>query len=412
MRRILAMTMMMVMTTAALAGCAGSDVSQEDVDAAYDDGYAAGAADNAMVSTLDTIMNRGSINCGVKTSQFGMGYLDADTGTRSGLDVAYCEALGAALGVTVTYVDATQASTRFEKLASEEIDVLIRTTTWTTSRDAGLNADFAGINFFDGQGVLVAESAFEQAAASGSVMGLDGVKICVGTGTTTEGNLLDYFSLNGIAFEAVNVEFEAEAVEKIKSGECEAFTGDMSAVAARKYLLVQEDNSEYALSAGTWIAAETMSKEPLGAATRDNDDDWNDVVAWVWYAMVTAEEYGITSTNYESMATAAAVNCELDADGNQVDETCIQGNAKHNVLLNTATDLDLGTATNPLGDTWVKAVLGAVGNYGEAYDDAFCDGSYDGTSGSDAMEGCLIDRAGTANALVSEGGLQYAPPIK
>ena len=397
MRRILAMTMMMVMTTAALAGCAGSDVSQEDVDAAYDDGYAAGAADNAMVSTLDTIMNRGSINCGVKTSQFGMGYLDADTGTRSGLDVAYCEALGAALGVTVTYVDATQASTRFEKLASEEIDVLIRTTTWTTSRDAGLNADFAGINFFDGQGVLVAQSAFEQAAASGSVMGLDGVKICVGTGTTTEGNLLDYFSLNGIAFEAVNVEFGAEAVEKIKSGECEAFTGDMSAVAARKYLLDQEDNSENALSAGTWIAAETMSKEPLGAATRDNDDDWNDVVAWVWYAMVTAEEYGITSTNYESMATAAA------ADG---------GNAKHNVLLNTATDLDLGTATNPLSDTWVQAVLGAVGNYGEAYDDAFCDGSYDGTSGSDAMTGCLIDRAGTANALVSEGGLQYAPPIK
>ena len=171
----------------------------------------------------------------------------------------------------------------------------------------------------------------------------------------------------------------------------------MSAVAARKYLLDQEDNSENALSAGTWIAAETMSKEPLGAATRDNDDDWNDVVAWVWYAMVTAEEYGITSTNYESMATAAA------ADG---------GNAKHNVLLNTATDLDLGTATNPLSDTWVQAVLGAVGNYGEAYDDAFCDGSYDGTSGSDAMTGCLIDRAGTANALVSEGGLQYAPPIK
>jgi len=406
------MTMMMVMTTAALAGCAGSDVSQEDVDAAYDNGYADGAADNAMVSTLDTIMNRGSLNCGVKTSQFGMGYLDADTGTRSGLDVAYCEALGAALGVTVTYVDATQASTRFEKLASEEIDVLIRTTTWTTSRDAGLNADFAGINFFDGQGVLVAQSAFDQAAASGSVMGLDGVKICVGTGTTTEGNLLDYFSLNGIAFEAVNVEFEAEAVEKIKSGECEAFTGDMSAVAARKYLLDQEDNSENALSAGTWIAAETMSKEPLGAATRDNDDDWNDVVAWVWYAMVTAEEYGITSTNYESMATAAAVNCELDADGNQVDEACMQGNAKHNVLLNTATDLDLGTATNPLGDMWVQAVLGAVGNYGEAYDDAFCDGSYDGTSGSDAMVGCLIDRAGTANALVSEGGLQYAPPIK
>ncbi len=397
MRALLATTMMLLMMTAALAGCAGSDVSQEDVDAAYDNGYAAGASDNAMVSTLDTIMTRGSLNCGVKTSQFGMGYLDADTGTRSGLDVAYCEALGAALGVTVTYVDATQASTRFEKLASEEIDVLIRTTTWTTSRDAGLNADFAGINFFDGQGVLVAENSFGQALAEGSVTGLDGVRICVGTGTTTEGNLVDYFTLHGIEFDAVNVEFESEAVEKIKSGDCDAFTGDMSAVAARKYLLDQEDNSGNELSGGTWIAAETMSKEPLGAATRDNDDDWNDVVAWVWYAMVTSEEYGITSTNYASMATAAA------ADG---------GNAKHNVLLNTATDLALGTEDNPLSDTWVQAVLAAVGNYGEAYDDAFCDGSYDGTSGSDAMTGCLIDRAGTANALVSEGGLQYAPPIK
>ncbi len=397
MQRLLASTMMLLMMTAALAGCAGDDVTQDDVDAARDEGYAQGVADTALVSTLDTIMDRGTLNCGVKTSQFGMGYLDADTGVRSGLDVAYCEALGAALGVSVTYVDATQASTRFEKLAQEEIDVLIRTTTWTTSRDAGLNADFAGINFYDGQGVLVAESAFTQAAAGGSVAGLDGVKICVGTGTTTEGNLLDYFSLHGIAFTAVNVEFESEAVEKIKSGECEAFTGDMSAVAARKYLLDGEDNSGNSLSAGTWIASETLSKEPLGAATRDNDDDWNDVVAWVWYAMVTAEEYGITSTNYASMATAAA------ADG---------GNAQHNTLLNTATSLALGTEDNPLGDTWVQAVLAAVGNYGEAYDDAFCDGTYDGTSGSSAMTGCLIDRAGTKNALVSEGGLQYAPPIK
>ena len=398
MQRLIATTMMLLMMTAALAGCAGDDVTQEDVDAARDEGYAQGVADTQLVSTLDVIKERGSLRCGVKTSQFGMGYVDPVSGERSGLDVAYCEAIAAAIGVTVTYVDATQASTRFEKLADPaQMDVLIRTTTWTTSRDAGLNADFAGINFYDGQGVLVAESAFSKASAGGSVAGLDGVKICVGTGTTTEGNLQDYFALNNIEFTPVNVEFESEAVEKIKSGECEAFTGDMSAVAARKYLLDAEDNSGNSLSAGTWIASETLSKEPLGAATRDNDDDWNDVVAWVWYAMVTAEEYGITSANYAAMATAAAA-----ADGN----------AQHNTLLNTATSLSLGTEANPLSDTWVQDVLAAVGNYGEAYDDAFCDGTYDGTSGSAAMTGCLIDRDGTKNALVSEGGLQYAPPIK
>jgi len=137
-----------------------------------------------------------------------------------------------------------------------------------------------------------------------------------------------------------------------------------------------------------------MSKEPLGAATRDMDSDFKDVVAWVWYGMVTAEENGVTAANAADMAAAA---CDGSDPG---------------VCRLLTENLGLGTSDNPLAGTWMQAVLDAAGNYGEAYDDAFCDGTYDGVSGSDAMTGCLISRSGTLNALVSEGGIQYAPAMR
>ena len=189
MRRLLATTMMLLMMTAALAGCAGdSDFTQESEDAAREEGRAAGIAEATPVSTLDTIIDRGSMKCGVKESQYGMGYLDSATGVRSGLDISYCRAVAAALGLDpdtdVEYIPAS-GSDRFEKLAAGTIDVLIRTTTWTTSRDASLNADFAGMNFFDGQGILVREDRYAAATAGNSAGGLDGANICVGIGTTT-----------------------------------------------------------------------------------------------------------------------------------------------------------------------------------------------------------------------------------
>tara|TARA_B100000575_G_scaffold231358_1_gene192482 strand:+ start:182 stop:1516 length:1335 start_codon:yes stop_codon:yes gene_type:complete len=444
--------MMLLMMTAALAGCAGSDqqdeiddltaqneadaatiaglqadlataqetiagleagntITQDDVDAATAAGFADGVAsvditsDNADAiaaatqSTLDLIHERGSMKCGVKESQYGMGYLDSATGVRSGLDIAYCRGIAAAIGLDpqtdVEYVPASSQD-RFEKLASGEIDVLVRTTTWTTSRDADLNADFAGMNFFDGQGILIRGDTFPQTATM-SATNLATAKVCVGTGTTTEGNLADFDTSNSVGMQIVGVLDAAEGTQKLINGECDAFTGDMSAMVAKKWQLdndgsITDSNGD---PIDLWIAPEILSKEPLGAATRDNDDDWNDVVAWVWYGMVTAEEFGITSSNYVSMAATAA------AEG---------GDPGHNRLLNQA--LGLGTSDNPLADNWMQLVLGAVGNYGEAYDDAFCDGSYDGTSGSDAMTGCLLSRAGTANALVSEGGLQFAPPMR
>ena len=400
MRTLLATTMMLLMMTAALAGCAGSDISQEDVDAAREEGRAAGIAEATPVSTLDTIMDRGSMKCGVKESQYGMGYLDAGTGVRSGLDISYCRAVAAALGLNpdtdVEYIPAS-GSDRFDKLASGTIDVLIRTTTWTTSRDADLNADFAGMNFFDGQGILVREDVFPAAAAGNSAAGLDGANICVGIGTTTEGNMVDWFSSRDISFTSVPVADAAEATAKFIDGSCDAFTGDMSAMVAKKWQL---DGDGSMNGVEIWIAQELMSKEPLGAATRDMDSDFKDVVAWVWYGMVTAEEMGVTAANAADMAASA---CSLTEGGAISDPGMCR-------LLTE--NLGLGTTANPLAGTWMQAVLEAAGNYGEAYDDAFCDGSYDGVSGSDAMTGCLISRSGTLNALVSEGGIQYAPAMR
>ena len=395
MRRMLAMTMMLLMTTAALAGCAGSEgFSQEDIDAAREEGRAAGIAEATPVSTLDTIVERGSMKCGVKESQYGMGYLDAGTGVRSGLDISYCRAVAAALGLNpdtdVEYIPAS-GSDRFDKLASGTIDVLIRTTTWTTSRDADLNADFAGMNFFDGQGILVRADSYDAATAGNSAAGLNGANICVGIGTTTEGNMVDWFSSRNINFTSVPVADAAEATAKFIDGSCDAFTGDMSAMVAKKWQL---DGDGSMNGVDIWIAQELMSKEPLGAATRDMDSDFKDVVAWVWYGMVTAEEMGVTAANAADMAASA---CDGSDPG---------------MCRLLTENLGLGTTDNPLAGDWMQAVLGAAGNYGEAYDDAFCDGTYDGVSGSDAMTGCLISRSGTLNALVSEGGIQYAPAMR
>ena len=391
---MLATMMMLLMTTAALAGCAGSDITQEDVDAAREEGRAAGILEATPVSTLDTIIARGAMKCGVKESQYGMGYLDAATGVRSGLDISYCRGVAAALGLNpdtdIEYIPAS-GSDRFDKLASGTIDVLIRTTTWTTSRDADLNADFAGMNFFDGQGILVREDAYPAAAAGNSAAGLDGANICVGIGTTTEGNMVDWFSSRNIAFTSVPVADASEATAKFIDGSCDAFTGDMSAMVAKKWQL---DGDASMGGVDIWIASELMSKEPLGAATRDMDSDFKDVVAWVWYGMVTAEEMGVTSGNYAAKAVSA---CDGSDPG---------------MCRLLTENLGLGTTDNPLAGTWMQAVLEAAGNYGEAYDEAFCDGTYDGVSGSAAMKDCLISRVGTLNALVSEGGIQYAPAMR
>ena len=371
MKQIYALIVMLMMASVAFTGCVSDDGDTDDVDDTVD------PVGTESTSTLDDVIAAGEMKCGVKTSQFGMGYL-ADDGTRSGLDIEYCRAVAAAIGLDpdtqITYVLAT-GSNRFELLSSGDIDVLIRTTTWTTSRDADLNADFAGINFYDGQGMLVNLNAHPGAT---SIMDLDGATVCVGIGTTTEGNLADYFQVNDLGYTAVNSADADAAKASFTNEECSAWTGDMSAMVAQKYGMEQGDGQSFDMA----IMSELMSKEPLAAATRDNDDDWNDVVTWVWYGMLTAEEFGVTSANY------------ADQD---------LSNPSYNRLLNST--LGLGTEANPLSATWMQSVLATSGNYYEAYDRSFCDGA-------GAMANCLIDRAGTQNAPHWEGGLQYAPPMR
>jgi len=357
-----------------------------------------------ITSTLDTIISRGSMKCGIKESQYGMAYLDPDTGVRSGLDISYCRALAAAIGLNpdtdVEYIPAS-GSQRFVMLQEETIDVLIRTTTWTATRDAALDGDFAAVNFYDGQGLLVREDAFPAATAGNSVSGLGGADICVGTGTTSEGNLEGYFDTNGISFTSIPVGNSWEAISHLKDGECDAFTGDMSAMIAVKWGLENSDDHEDWRDSGDhtdlWVPVELLSKEPLASVTRDYDTEWNEIVSWVWYGVITAEELGVTSENYDT-----------------IDYSCNPGDSDYDVWLCRllTQNFSLGTQENPLSDTWMQDVLEAVGNYGEMYDDAFCDGTYDGISGSDAMNGCLMSRSGTLNALVAEGGIQYAPSMR
>ncbi len=332
-------------------------------------------------STLDVVIERGTLKCGVKGSQYGMGYQDG-AGQYSGLDISYCMAIAAAIGMDpdsdVEYVQAGGAN-RFELLADGSIDVLIRTTTWTTSRDADLDVDFGAINFYDGQGIMVNLDEFPNAE---SILDLDGASICVAIGSTSAGNIADFFDENDMDYTAVNSWNEAG---DFVNEQCDAVTGDMSALVAGKWQIEQDGSADFEMA----IMPEIISKEPLASATRDYDSEWNEVVSWVWFGMVTAEELGVSSQNYQSADTSVPA----------IDR-----------LLNE--NLGLGTEDNPLSDTWMQAVLAAVGNYGEAYDDAFCDGSYDGVSGSEDMAGCLMPRSGTLNALQSEGGMQYAPPMR
>jgi general L-amino acid transport system substrate-binding protein len=333
-------------------------------------------------STLDIIIDRGYMKCGVKQGQYGMADINPDTGERFGLDISYCKAIAAAIGLNpendIEYID-SGGSNRFELLANGSLDVLIRTTTWTATRDADLNADFGAINFFDGQGILVNTDEFPDAS---SALDLDGASICVAIGSTSAGNIADYFEENNMSYQPVNTWQETS---DFVNQNCDAVTGDMSALVAAKWDIEQNGAADFEMV----IMPELLSKEPLASVTRDYDTEWNEIVSWVWYGMITAEELGITSDNYQ----------EADTNKPTIDR-----------LLNE--NLGLGTENNPLSATWMQSVLEEVGNYGEVYDGAFCDGSYDGYSGSDSMSGCLISRSGTLNALVSEGGLQYSPPMR
>jgi general L-amino acid transport system substrate-binding protein len=324
------------------------------------------AAGVASAGTLDEVKARGKMNCGVTTGVPGFAEPDAN-GVWQGFDVAVCRAVAAAVlgdGNAVEFVPTT-GKTRFTALASGEIDMLARNTTWTFSRDVDLKFEFTGVNYYDGQGFMVPKELGVSSATE-----LDGATVCIQTGTTTELNLADYFRANNISYEPVPIETGAEAVQQYTAGACDVYTTDASALAAQRANF--EDPSAHVL------LPEIVSKEPLGPLVRHGDNEWADIVRWSLNALITAEELGVTSVNIGEMSAAAGSNPEI------------------NRLLGTEGELG---AMLGLDATWAKRAIEVGGNYGEVFE-------------KNIGESTPIGLARGLNAQWTNGGLIYSPPFR
>ena len=326
---------------------------------------AAMAAGAATAGTMDDVKARGKLNCGVTTGLVGFAAPDAN-GVWEGFDVSVCRAVAAAvLGdpAAVEFVTTT-GQTRFTALASGEIDMLARNTTWTFSRDVDLKFEFVGVNYYDGQGFMVPKSLGVSSAKE-----LDGATVCIQTGTTTELNLADFFRANNISYEPVPIETNAEAQQQYLAGACDVYTTDASGLAATRATF--ENPGDHAL------LPEIISKEPLGPLVRHGDNEWGDVVRWSLNAMIAAEEMGITSANVDSMAAGT-------------------NNPEINRILGTEGELG---AMLGLDKDWAMRIIKSVGNYAEVFE-------------KNIGESTPIGLARGLNAQWTNGGLLYTPPFR
>jgi general L-amino acid transport system substrate-binding protein len=315
----------------------------------------------AASTTLKKVLSARSLKCGVAGNLAGFSYMDTD-GTWKGLDVDYCEALGAAIGVPVSY-KALNAKTRFPALQSGEVDLLVRNTTMTFSRDVGLGFDFVGINYYDGQGFMVPKKLGVKNAKE-----LGGASICVQTGTTTELNLNDAFARMGLKFKAVVFETLEDTTKAYEAGRCDAYTTDASGLAASRTAMKKPGDHV--------ILPDLISKEPLGPLVRHGDNEWADLVRWVFFALIAAEEKGLTKSSVKSDATKSKdpeVARLLGQSG------------------------DLGKALG-LSKDWAVKAIARSGNTAEIFERNL------GPKTPLALERGI-------NKLWSNGGLLYAPPF-
>ncbi|SFP85812.1 general L-amino acid transport system substrate-binding protein [Bradyrhizobium sp. Ghvi] len=324
-------------------------------------GLSAQAAD---AQTLKTIKDRGMLSCGVSQGLPGFSSPD-DKGNWTGIDVDVCRAIAAAVLNDPTKIKFVplSAKDRFTALQSGEIDVLSRNTTWTVSRDTSLGANFTGVTYYDGQGFMVKKSL-----KVNSALELNSASVCVQTGTTTELNLADYFKANNMKYEVIAFGTIDEAIKAYESGRCDVFTDDSSGLYASRLKLTNP--------ADHVVLPEIISKEPLGPMVRHGDDQWFDIVKWTLFAMVTAEELGITQKNVDEMVKSDKPELKrvLGTDGNLGEQ--------------------LG-----LTKDWVIRIVKAVGNYGESFD-------------RNVGAGSPLKISRGLNNLWTKGGLQYAPPIR
>ena len=240
-------------------------------------------------ATLNNVKQKGFLTCGSNTGLAGFGVPDAQ-GNWTGLDVDFCRAIAAAIFNDPTKVRfiPLSAKDRFTALQSGEVDVLVRNTTWTMSRDTQLGLDFTGVNYYDGQGFLVRKKLGVASAKE-----LNGASVCTQQGTTTELNLADFFRANNLKYEVVAFATAAETFNAYNSGRCDAFTTDASGLYSERLKAANPDEHI--------VLPEIISKEPLGPSVRHGDNQWGDIVRWTHYAMINAEELGVTKANVDQM---------------------------------------------------------------------------------------------------------------
>ncbi|MDA4848204.1 amino acid ABC transporter substrate-binding protein [Hoeflea poritis] len=322
------------------------------------------AAGAASAATLDDVKSKDSVQCGVSQGLPGFSNPDQD-GNWTGLDVDFCRAVAAAIFGDPSKVKFTplSAKERFTALQSGDVDVLSRNTTWTMSRDTALGLNFSVVNYYDGQGFMVRKDL-----GVNSALELSGASICTNTGTTTELNVADYFRANNMEYELVAFEKADEVVAAYDAGRCDVYTTDQSGLYAQRLKLTDPG--------AHIVLPEIISKEPLGPVVRQGDDQWLNIIKWTHFAMLNAEELGVTQAN--------------------VDEMKSSDNPSVKRLLGT--EGEFGGAIG-LGNDWAYNIIKAVGNYGE---------TFDRNVGPDTP--LAISRG--VNAQWNQGGLQYGPPIR
>lgn len=315
-------------------------------------------------STLHHVREKGFVQCGVSQGLPGFSNAD-DAGNWTGIDVDLCRAVAAAVFQDADAVKYTplSAKERFTALQSGEIDILSRNTTWTLQRDTGLGIVFTGVNYYDGQGFMVRDSL-----GVSSALELSGASVCTNTGTTTELNVADYFRANNMDYELVAFEKADEVVVAYDAGRCDVYTTDQSGLYAQRLKMTNPDEQV--------VLPEVISKEPLGPSVRIGDAQWASVVRWTLFAMLNAEELGITSGNIESML-------------NSSDPAILRFVGKEGSF-----GENMG-----LSNDWAFHIVHQVGNYAESFDRHVGPGTP-----------LKIERG--LNALWRDGGIQYAPPLR
>ncbi|MDQ2954841.1 MAG: amino acid ABC transporter substrate-binding protein [Pseudomonadota bacterium] len=322
------------------------------------------AASPVPAQTLNNVKQRGLLNCGANGTLAGFGLPDAQ-GNWTGLDVEFCRAVAAAIfddPTRIKFVPLT-AKDRFTALQSGEVDLLARNTTWTSSRDTSLGLNFTGINYYDGQGFMVRKSL-----KLNSALELNDAAICVQQGTTTELNLADYFRANKMRLKTVTFASANEAIKAYDAGRCDAYTTDASGLYAER-MRVTTPNDHIVLP-------EIISKEPLGPSVRQGDEQWFDIVKWVHFAMINAEELNVTKANVDDMTKSE--NPEI--------RRLLGSEGKHGEALGLTND-------------WAYRIVKHVGNYSEIFE-------------RNVGQGSPLKITRGLNALWSKGGLQYAPPVR